>query len=67
MGVQKMERQCKNKKCKKVLPKGYKFKYCENCMNNRAHNTKKAIKILLGTAGVVFLGGKGINHLGGKS
>ncbi len=37
-------RVCKNKDCKKVLPEGYKYKYCEACRNKQAQNTKKVLK-----------------------
>ena len=37
-------RVCKNKKCQKVLPSGYKYKYCEACRNKRAHTTKNVLK-----------------------
>lgn len=29
-------RVCKNKKCQKVLPEGYKHRYCEACRNKHA-------------------------------
>ena len=41
-------RVCKNIKCQKVLPEGYKHRYCEACRNLHANNAKKALKI--GTA-----------------
>ena len=37
-------RLCKDKKCKKMLPAGYKYGYCEACRNKRAQKAKKAIK-----------------------
>lgn len=37
-------RVCKNKKCNKPLPEGYKHKYCEACRNKHAHAAKKAGK-----------------------
>lgn len=44
------QRKCKNKKCGRVLPEGYKHKYCENCRNAQADATKKGI---MGTLGVI--------------
>lgn len=38
------ERVCKNKKCHKVLPAGYKYKYCEACRNMHAHTAKNVLK-----------------------
>ena len=37
-------RVCKNKKCQKVLPTGYKHRYCEACRNSQAQTTKKILK-----------------------
>ncbi len=34
-----MEKQCK--KCQKVLPEDYKYKYCEHCRNERNDKFKK--------------------------
>ena len=33
---------CKNKKCQRPLPEGYKYKYCEHCRSERAQKIKKA-------------------------
>ncbi len=56
---------CKNKNCRKVLPEGYKYSYCEACRNDRAHATKVIGKIgsaLVGVAaclvGIVVSGGQ---------
>ncbi len=49
------EKICKNKKCNKILPKDYKYKYCEACRNTHANNTKNALKIVLSAAGVAVL------------
>ena len=47
-------RVCKNKKCQKVLPTGYKHKYCEACRNKRAEKVKNVLKGLgAGAATVV--------------
>ena len=55
---------CKNKKCQKVLPAGYKHKYCEACRNKHAETVKNVLKAIgAGTATVasaaviVFTGG----------
>lgn len=46
-------RVCKNKKCQKVLPAGYKYKYCEACRNKRAETTKTVLKGLKDGAATV--------------
>ncbi|WP_314022036.1 hypothetical protein [Mogibacterium diversum] len=46
-------RVCKNKKCQKVLPAGYKNKYCEACKNKHVEKAKKTIKNI-GTGAVTF-------------
>ena len=47
---------CKNKNCKKALPEGYKYKYCEACRNQRAHIVKGTLKgIVAAAAGVVAI------------
>lgn len=35
---------CKNKKCQRPLPEGYKYKYCEHCRSERAQQIKKSWK-----------------------
>lgn len=42
---------CKNKDCKKVLPLGYKHKYCEACRNKQAQKVKSGLKAAAGAAG----------------
>ena len=42
---------CKNKKCQRNLPEGYKHKYCEHCRNKHAQWAKNGLK----TAGGVFI------------
>ena len=37
-------RVCKNKECQKILPDGYKYKYCEACRNQQAQTVKKVLK-----------------------
>lgn len=44
-----MEKKCKNKKCQRILPEGYKHKYCENCRNEHAKTIKTALKGVGGT------------------
>lgn len=58
-------RVCKNKKCQKVLPAGYKYKYCEACRNKHAETAKNVLKGLgagaatvASVAIVVVTGGK---------
>lgn len=59
------------KKCQRILPEGYKHKYCENCMGKKAGGVKKALKGVAGVAGAVgsialFVITKG-KHGGGKA
>ena len=42
---------CKNKKCMKPLPEGYKHKYCEACRNQHAQKVKNCLKAAAGLAG----------------
>lgn len=44
------QKQCKNKKCQRVLPDGYKHKYCENCRNEQAKKIRNGVKGALGFA-----------------
>lgn len=43
-----MEKKCKNKKCQRSLPEGYKHRYCENCRNERIKRIKDAGKMVGG-------------------
>lgn len=52
------QRKCKNKKCQRPLPDGYKHKYCENCRNEQAKHFKDACKVALGVA--VMIGGTAV-------
>lgn len=47
------QKMCKNKKCQRILPEGYKHKYCENCMAKQAGGVKKVLKGAVGAAGAV--------------
>ena len=47
------QKMCKSKKCQRVLPDGYKHKYCENCMGKRAENMKKVGIGVLGVVGAI--------------
>lgn len=44
---------CKNKKCQKPLPVGYKHKYCESCRNGQVKQVKKVGEAALSLAVVV--------------
>lgn len=44
---------CKNKKCPKLLPEGYKHRYCEACRNKYADKFKKTGKGIVKIAGTV--------------
>ena len=46
-----MEKTCK--KCKRILPEGYKHKYCENCRTEKAQKAKNVGKGILGAAAAV--------------
>ena len=45
-----MEKKCKNKKCQRILPEGYKHKDWENCRNEQAETIKTTLKGIGGTA-----------------
>lgn len=49
--MEQTQRLCKNKKCRKPLPEGYKHKYCEACRTQQAHNAKQAGKAALSGCG----------------
>lgn len=56
-----MSERCKNKKCQKLLPEDYKYKYCEHCRNKHADTVKNVIRAAGGVAAfalVVVIGGK---------
>ncbi len=53
---------CKNKKCQKVLPDGYKHKYCEACRNKHAGTAREVLKGI----GAVVAGGVILVLKGGK-
>lgn len=46
MKSESVVRVCKNKKCQKVLPEGYKHRYCEACRNKHAQTTKNVLKAI---------------------
>lgn len=48
-------KKCRNKKCQRLLPEGYKHRYCENCRNERIKRIKDTSKAALGV--VVLIGG----------
>ena len=48
-------RYCKNTKCHKVLPLGYRHKYCESCRNQHVDKTKGVLKGVA-TVGVAVIG-----------
>ena len=49
------------KKCNRVLPEGYRAKYCEYCRNQRIGKAREALKIaggalaLVGTVGISLI------------
>lgn len=48
-------RVCANKNCQKVLPSGYKYRYCEACRNKQAEKVKKGIGAVVGGAATVVV------------
>ena len=60
-------RLCKNKNCQKVLPTGYKHRYCEACRNKHAQTVKNVLKRVgagvatIGSVAVVIITGGKIN------
>lgn len=46
---------CKNKKCQKVLPEGYKHRYCEACRGKYVQAIKRVGKGAFAVAGSVLL------------
>jgi len=57
-------KKCKNKKCQRTLPEGYKHRYCENCRNEHTKRVKDIGKAALGMAvlmGTVVAGKKANN------
>ena len=52
---------CKNKKCQRLLPEGYKHKYCESCRNQQTNfikNTGKAVGVAALAAIAIITKGK---------
>lgn len=52
------QKKCKNKKCKRILPEGYKHQYCEHCRNEYARAAKGVCKVALGAVALVITKGK---------
>lgn len=47
-------RKCRG--CKKILPDGYKSKYCEACLNKRADTGRKLLKVGIAVVSLTPLG-----------
>lgn len=47
-------RVCKNKNCQKILPIGYKHRYCEACRNQHVQKMKKGLKVIRNGAATVL-------------
>ena len=61
------QKKCKSKKCQRILPEGYKHKYCENCMGKKAGVVKTVVKGAVALGGMaLFVVTKG-KHGGGKA
>lgn len=52
-------RVCKNKKCQKVLPDGYKHKFCEACRNKYAQTAKNVLACAATVASLAVVIGTG--------
>ena len=52
------QKRCKNKKCQRILPEGYKHSYCENGRSEHAMKFKNGCKTALGLA--VMVGGTAV-------
>jgi hypothetical protein len=52
-------KKCKNKKCLRLLPDGYKHKYCENCRNEHVKQIKNTGKTALSI--MVLVGGTALS------
>lgn len=61
------QKRCKNKKCQRILPEGYKHKYCENCMGKRSGVAKNVMKGVAAFGSLVLLVAANGKHGGGKS
>ena len=48
-------KKCKNKKCQRQLPEGYKHQYCEKCRNEQVNRIKDTGKAVLSVA--ILIGG----------
>lgn len=46
---------CKNEKCQKVLPEGYRYRYCEACRGKYGQAIKRVGEGVLAVAGSVLL------------
>lgn len=49
------KRVCKNKKCQKVLPSSYKYKYCEACRNKHTYTIRNVVKNAAAITGGIAL------------
>jgi hypothetical protein len=52
---------CKNKKCRKPLPDGYRYKYCESCRNGQVKRVKDLGKATLGLVLLLATAAAGTN------
>lgn len=64
--MEKEQKARKCKKCHKILPEGYKHKYCENCRAKQAEKVKTGIKIAAGTVASAALFVISRGKFGGK-
>lgn len=46
-------KRCRNPKCQKVLPEGYRHKYCEHCRTEHASQLKLLCAPVLSIVGVM--------------
>lgn len=54
-----MKKKCRNKKCQRYLPEGYKYKYCENCRNKHIKGIKDTGKTVLGVVVALTFAARG--------
>ena len=48
------QRECKGKNCTRILPKGYKYKYCEQCRGKQVGIVKKIFAVVVGVFSIIL-------------
>lgn len=49
------QKKCKNEECQKILPEGWKHKYCPECRKARAEKRNQTLTDLLCAPGIVAM------------